>query len=130
MDYILSSLYNYGLMGLDMLLAGTTGDDLTEVVNEIGNYSEGSSGTMSDAVTKVGNISTGAYAIVVKVGLAIAIIGVVVVGIMFILNSGGAGKQENKGRLVNTLLGVLFIGAAVGIVSFMITAGAQLFATD
>lgn len=100
---------------------------LEDEVNAMGSYNSGADGSFGEAISKVGEIGNGLYSVAAKSGVAVALVGMVIVGIMFIFNSGGQGRQENKGRLVNTLLGVLFIGAAAGIVGFVVALGSGLF---
>jgi len=105
MEGFLNSLYSLFLQAQYLFLsgAGTTGTkSLQDAVDNI-KYDENANG-FSQLASDVGDISTGIYTIAAKIGIACGVIGVVVVGIMFIYNSGGQGRQENKGRLVNIVV--------------------------
>ena len=126
MEGFLNSLYSLFLQAQYLFLSGTT-NSLEGAVDKI-KYDENANG-FSQLASDVGDISTGIYTIAAKIGIACGVIGVVVVGIMFIYNSGGQGRQENKGRLVNTILGIIFVACAIGLVAALVKLGGGLFAS-
>lgn len=82
-------------------------------------------GKLSGFSEKVDDIGGGVYHIVYKIGIFVALVGIVWAGIKLITSNAGT-REEAKSSIICKVFGVILIAAAASIVIFLATAGKDL----
>ena len=82
-------------------------------------------GKLSGCSEKVDDIGGGVYHIVYKIGIFVALVGIVWAGIKLITSNAGT-REEAKSSIIYKVFGVILIAAAASIVIFLATAGKDL----
>ena len=82
-------------------------------------------GKLSGFSEKVDDIGGGVYHIVYKIGIFVALVGIVWAGIKLITSNAGT-REEAKSSIIYKVFGVILIAAAASIVIFLATAGKDL----
>ena len=87
-----------------------------------------SDSTGGDFGQKIDTLGATGYNLAVKVGIWIAIIGVVIAGISFLISSGQE-RADKKKELIFKLVGIILIVGAVAIVGALATLSNSIFAS-
>lgn len=120
---------DYGVIALKtrigMVFVAT---EITEFLTKGSNEATDKDGALADLKTKVEGYGNGAISIASKIGIVIAVIGVIIFGWRVLISASNPQERaENKKAAMPVLIGCCIVGAAIPLVTFIFQLGQGLF---